>query len=71
MPSALLERSFTGILAVIAVLVVALVVLRIVIGVARRKATQRTDALLKRTLETATPTAPQRGSAASDMADGD
>lgn len=69
MPSALLERSFTGILVVVALLVAALVVLRIVIGVARRLATQRTDALLKRTLETAAPDAPQRGSAAGERAD--
>jgi hypothetical protein len=71
MPSALLERSFTGILVIVALLVLALVALRIVIGVARRFATQRTDALLKRTLETATPTASQRGSTAGEMADGD
>jgi len=71
MPSALIERSFTGIVIVIALLVVALVALRIVIGVARRQSAQRTDALLKRTLETATPTTSQRASSAAETADGD
>jgi len=71
MPSALLERSFSAILVVVALLVVALVVLRIVIGAARRSATQRTDALLKRTLETAAPNAPEQSSAPSDSADRD
>lgn len=71
MQSALIERSFTGIIVVIALLVVALVALRIVIGVARRRATQRTDALLKRTLDTATPAASQRGTVAGEPPDGD
>ncbi len=71
MPSAFIERSFTGIVIVVALLVVALVALRIVIGVARRRAAQRTDALLKRTLETATPAASQNASAAVEKADGD
>ena len=71
MPSAFIERSFTGIVIVVALLVVALVALRIVIGVSRRRAAQRTDALLKRTLETATPTVSQHASAAAEMADGD
>ncbi|MAQ17330.1 MAG: hypothetical protein CMN30_21360 [Sandaracinus sp.] len=54
MPSAFIERSFTEILVVVGVLVTVLVVLRLVIGVARRRATQRTDALLKRTLDVTT-----------------
>ncbi len=54
MPSAFIERSFAEILVVVGVLVTVLVVLRLVIGVARRRATQRTDALLKRTLDVAT-----------------
>ena len=71
MPSAFIERSFTGIVIVVALLVVALVALRIVISVARRRAAQRTDALLKRTFETATPAASQHASAAAELADGD
>lgn len=68
MSSALLERSFSGILVVVALLVVALVVLRLVIGWARRLATQRTDELLKRTVETV---APAPGPAVAESADGD
>lgn len=71
MPSALIERSFAGIVVVVALLVVALLALRIVIGVARRRATQRTDALLKRTLATAPPAALPRDSAHAEPADGD
>ena len=66
MSSTLIERSFTGILLVVGCLGVALVALRIVIGVARRQAAQRTDALLKTTLDAVPDGASERGSPAGD-----
>jgi hypothetical protein len=52
MDSAFALGSFTEVLVVGVLLVTALVSLRFAIAVARRRATHRTDALLKSTLET-------------------